>query len=225
MDESATSELAIVEARPFDGHREGIATRRNETGDILSNIADAARRELDLALGVANLPPDRMLIVDMRRVQAFEARDLGLKPRLLHEAWIAGCDRLGHGELVGLASTQVLEAPHARIARQRGGDETGLALIVLPHGGIEAAERGIGEDFDLVMLVALAHNTALALLNLRGEPRHVEMVERLEAKLNVNAGAHRIARSKKNADLAGIEMVEQPLLGLGLPMVLHVRDL
>src|SRR5260370_18950887 len=75
------------------------------------------------------------------------------------------------------------------------------------------------------MLVALAHNTALALLDLRGEPRHIEMVERLEAKLNVNSGAHRIARSKKNADLAGIEIVEEPLLGLGLPVVLHVRDL
>src|SRR5258708_23052280 len=75
------------------------------------------------------------------------------------------------------------------------------------------------------MLVALTHDTALALLDLRGEPRHVEMVERLEAKLNVDAGAHRIARSKKDADLAGIEIVEEPLLGLGLPMVLHVGDL
>src|ERR1700737_412070 len=75
------------------------------------------------------------------------------------------------------------------------------------------------------MLVALAHDTALALLDLRGEPRHVEMVECLEAKLNVNASAHRIARSKKNADLAGIEIVEEALFRLGLPMVLHVGDL
>ena len=51
----------------------------------------------------------------MRRVQAFEAGDLGLTSRLLHEAWIAGCDRLGHGELVCLAFAQVLQAPHARI--------------------------------------------------------------------------------------------------------------
>ena len=52
----------------------------------------------------------------MRRLQAFQARDLGLKSRLLHEAWIAGCDRLGHGELVRLAFAQVLEAADARIA-------------------------------------------------------------------------------------------------------------
>src|ERR1700738_3168622 len=116
LHQSATSELALVEARPFDGHREGVAFGRNETGDILGNIADAARRELDLVLGIANLPPDRMLIVDMRRVQAFEARDLGLEPRLLHEPWVAGSDRLGHGELVCLAFPQVLEAAHARIA-------------------------------------------------------------------------------------------------------------
>ncbi len=57
-----------------------------------------------------------MLIVDMRRVQAFEARDLGLEPRLLHQARVAGCDRLGHGELVRLALAEVLEAPDARIA-------------------------------------------------------------------------------------------------------------
>src|SRR6266702_5453462 len=75
------------------------------------------------------------------------------------------------------------------------------------------------------MLVALAHDTALTLLDLRREPGHVEMVERLEAKLNVDAGAHRIARSKKNADLAGIEIIKETLLGLGLPVVLHVRDL
>src|SRR6266702_111550 len=75
------------------------------------------------------------------------------------------------------------------------------------------------------MLVALAHDTALALFDLRGEPRHVEMVERLEAKLNVDAGAHRIARSKKNADLAGIEIVEETLLCLRLLAVLHIGDL
>lgn len=43
--------------------------------------------------------------------------------------------------------------------------------------------------------------------------------------MNVNSGAHRIARSKKNADLAGIEIIKETLLGLGLPVVLHVGDL
>src|SRR5258707_399392 len=51
------------------------------------------------------------------------------------------------------------------------------------------------------------------------------MVEHLQAELNVAAGAHRFARSKKDADLAGIEIVEEPLLRLGLPMVLHVGNL
>ena len=86
-------------------------------------------------------------------------------------------DRLGHRELVRLALAEVLEAADAGIAGERGGDEAGLALVVLPHRGVERAERRIGEDVDLVMLVALPHDPALALLDLRRQPRHVEMMQ------------------------------------------------
>ena len=111
------------------------------------------------------------------------------------------------------------------VAGQGRGDEAGLALVVLPHRGVERAVRGIGEDVDLVVLVALAHDPALALLDLRGQPRHVEMVQRLEPELRVDAGAHRVGGADQEADLAGIDVAEQPLLGLGLLEVLHEGDL
>ena len=48
-------------------------------------------------------------IVAMRGPQAFEPRNVSLEAGLLHQALIAGSDRLGHGKLVGLALTQIFQ--------------------------------------------------------------------------------------------------------------------
>ena len=77
------------------------------------------RGALDLALGIANLAADGMLVIDMGGAEPFETSDLGLKPGLLHQARVAGRDRLGHRELVRLALAEIFEAPHADIARER----------------------------------------------------------------------------------------------------------
>ena len=88
---------------------------------------------LDLALGIAKLAADGVLVIDVGGAEPFEPSDLGLQSRLLHQARVAGRDRLGHRELVRLALAEVFEAPDADIARERRGDEAGLALVVLPH--------------------------------------------------------------------------------------------
>ncbi len=166
-----------------------------------------------------------MLVVDVRSAQAFKARDVGLEPRFQHQPLVARRDRLRHGELVRLGLPHVFETTDGGVSRKGGRDEAGLALVVLPHLRVEAALGRVGEDVDLVVLVALAHDATLALLDLRRQPRHVEVVQRLQPELGVDAGPHRLGRADQEADLAGAHVAEQPLLRLGLLVVLHESDL
>ena len=100
---------------------------------------------------------------------AVEAGDLGLEARLLDEALVAGCDRLGETELIGLRS-DVFDPPDRRIARHRHIDKARLALERLPAGGVDASLGRIGEELDLVVLVALALDPAFPLGDLGGQP-------------------------------------------------------
>lgn len=52
-----------------------------------------------------------------------------------------------------------------------------LALVVLPHGRVHRAERRVGVDLDVVVLVALSLDPSLPLFDVGREPRHVEMVQ------------------------------------------------
>ncbi len=131
-----------------------------------------------------------MLVIDMGGVQPVEAGDLGLQPRLLHQALIARCDSLGHGELVGLPLAHVLQPANAGVAGECRGYKPGFSLVVLPHRRIERAEGRVGIETDLVVLVALPHDAAFALFDLGRQPGHIEMVERLQPRLHIDAGAH-----------------------------------
>jgi hypothetical protein len=122
------------------------------SGDVLLDLADASGGKLDLTLRVADLPTNSVLVVDMRRAQT--SRAISASSPLLHQARIAGRDCFRHGKLVRLTLAEVLEPTNAGVARERRRDEAGLALVVLPHRGVEGAERRIGEDVDLVVLVA-----------------------------------------------------------------------
>src|SRR5271157_6504373 len=97
---------------------------------------------------------------------ALEAGDLGLEARLLDQALVAGRDRLGETELIGLRS-DVFDPPDRRIAGHGNVDEARLALERLPAGGVDAALGRIGEERDLVVLIALALDPAFALGDLR----------------------------------------------------------
>jgi hypothetical protein len=226
--------ISFISARPAglrsvkalsDGHGEGLAGGRHEAREVLADLTDPPGRIFDIALGIADLAADGELVVLMRGAQPFEPGDVGFEPRLLHQAldrrtrspwpWRTGWPALHRGP----------QPADRGVAGERRGDEAGLALVVLPHGGVERALGGIGEDVDLVVLVALAHDAALALLDLRGQPGHVEMVQRLQPELRIDAGAHRVGRADQEADLAGANVAEQALLGLGLLEVLHEGDL
>ena len=85
----------------------------------------------DVSLCIPDLATDRVEIVLMRCTKAFEAGDVGFEPCFFHQAFVTGRDRLGHGELVGLAFTEVLKPPNRGITGEGGSDKAGLALIVL----------------------------------------------------------------------------------------------
>ena len=67
---------------------------------------------------VADLPPDGVLVIHMRRALALQPGDLALQPRLPHQPAVARCDRLGHRELVGLAAG-ILQAADGAMTGQR----------------------------------------------------------------------------------------------------------
>jgi hypothetical protein len=101
----------------------------------------------------------------MRRALAFQPGDLAGKSGLLDQPAVARRDRLGERELIGLAAG-VFEGADAPVAGERRGDEPRLALVVLSHGSVHRAKRGVGIDFDLVVLVALPLDPSLALFDL-----------------------------------------------------------
>ena len=184
----------------------------------------SAGRVFELLFARADPAPDGELVVEMAVPQPLEAGDFGGDAGLAHEPFVAGGDRLGEGELVRLRS-RVLDPADGAVARHGRVDEAGFPFEDLPSRGVDAALGRVGVELDLVVLVALALDPALALLDLRGQPRHVEMVEGFEAALGVDAGPHGFAGANEHADLAAIDRVEQALFRRGLLVILHEGDL
>ena len=209
------SPTVIVKASP----RVGILRARS-CGDRL----DPAGRVFEPLFAEADLAPDGELVVEMAVAQALEPGDFRGDAGLAHEPFVAGGDRLGEGELVRLRSC-VLDPADGAVAGHGRVDEAGFAFEDLPSRGVDAALGRVGVELDLVVLVALALDPALALLDLRGQPRHVEMVQGFEAPLGVDAGAHGLGRADEDPDLAAIDRVEQALFRRGLLVVLHEGDL
>src|SRR5208283_1941008 len=178
-EEQRAGVLPFAEPLAVYRHLERVASGRLALGDVGLDLSDPDARLVRVAAQAVDLAADRDLLVEMIVPLAFEAGDLGFEARLLHEALVAGCDGLGETELIGLRS-DVFDPPDRRIARHGHVDEARLALERLPAGRVDASLGRIGEEFDLVVLVPLALDPALALDYLGREPRHVEMVERDE---------------------------------------------
>ncbi|MCB1461387.1 MAG: hypothetical protein KDJ90_02910, partial [Nitratireductor sp.] len=83
LHECATCLLAF--GVDFADHRHGecLPGGRNQNLDILADFSNPPRAELDIALGVAKLPANGVLIVDMSGAQPLQPGDVGFKPSLL----------------------------------------------------------------------------------------------------------------------------------------------
>ena len=189
--------LAFGELLLADRHCEGVAAGRDSSGEVLRDRLDPAGRVFEPLFAEADLASDGELVVEMAVAQALEAGDLRGDAGLAHEPFVAGRDRFGEGELVRLRA-RVLDPADGAVARHGRVDEAGFAFEDLPAGRVDAALGRIGVELDLVVLVALALDPALALLDLRGQPRHVEMVQGFEAALGVDAGAHGLGRADQD---------------------------
>ena len=100
----------------FLGDDDSNEAARKRLRNVLTDLTDTARRQLDLTFGIADLPANGVLIVDMGGAQAVEAGDLGFQPCLLHQTLIARGDGLGHGELVRLSLAHVFQPANAGIS-------------------------------------------------------------------------------------------------------------
>ena len=116
-------------------------------------------------------------------------------PALRITRLVAGGDGFGERERVGLRSG-VLDPADGAVAGHSCVDESRFAFENLPSCGVDAALGRVGVELDLVVLVALPLDPALALLDLRGQPRHVEMVKGFEAALGIDAGPQRRPRRR-----------------------------
>ena len=64
---------------------------------------------------VTDLAPYGVLVIDMRRALALQPGDLALQPRFPHQPAVTRRNRLGHGELIGLAAG-ILDAADGAVA-------------------------------------------------------------------------------------------------------------
>src|SRR5690606_20380059 len=87
-------------------------------------------------------------------------------------------------------AADVLGTTLSVVAAHHLADEAGLGFQRLPHVGVEAAFGDVAIDGDLLVLVALAENAAIALLDLGWLPGGVEMVQGSQTFLDVGARAH-----------------------------------
>ena len=78
-------------------------------------------------------------------------------------------------------------------------NKPGLGLEGLPHIGVERAFGDVAVDRHFLVLVALAEDAAVALLDLGRLPRGVEVMQGDQAFLDVGAGAHLLGAADQHA--------------------------
>ena len=128
---------------------------------------------------------------------------------------VAGRNRLdlGVGEFL---AADVLGAAGGVVAGDDLADEPGLGLQRLPHVGVERSFRDVAIDRHFLVLVALAEDAALALLDLGRLPRGVEVMQGDQAFLDVGAGAHLLRAADEHAHRTLPDLLEEGLfLGVG----------
>ena len=115
---------------------------------------------------------------------------------------------LGIGEFL---STDVFGTADDIIACHDLADEPRLGLQGLPHVGVERSFGDVAKDRHLLVLIALAQDSAFALFDLSRLPGSVEVMQRHEAFLYVGTGAHLLRAADEHPDLATTDLLEEGL--------------
>ena len=143
---------------------------------------------------------------------------------MLQQERIAGGDGLGLccGQRGGV---DLLDLSDVDLAAQELRERCGFPLDGLPHVGVEGPLGDVADDRHFLVLVALPHDATVALGDVGGPPRAVQVVQGDGAGLDVGANAHLLRRADQYRDVAGAGCGEQAgLLDVGLRLV-HVPDL
>ena len=155
--------------------------------------------------------------------QASQPGQLGVHAGLFNDERVAGRDGFDFGEGEG-GAVNVLDAPQVALPRHHLPDEADLGFEGLPHIGVEGLFGDIAEDLHLGVGVVLAQDAALALLNVGGTPRGVEVTQGDQALLDVGPRAHLLAAPEKNPHLPGADVLEHLQFGVVAIMVLDELD-
>ena len=143
--------------------------------------------------------------------QQLQPRHLNVKVHLLADQRIAraqGLDlRVGKRGFV-----HVLAGAHRGFAGHDLRDKLLLVLHRLPEVGIECAVGDVAVDMDSFVFVALPDNAALALLQVAGTPRAVQVMQGDEPVLDIHARSHLEGAAHKDAHLTSTNLGEQLLL-------------
>ena len=96
-------------------------------------------------------------------------------------------------------------------------DELRLGLQCLPDVAIEGALGDVAINLHDRVRVTLTQDASLALLNVRGPPRPVQMMQGNEPLLHIRPRAHLLSAAEKDPHLARANLLEQgQLLGIAL---------
>jgi hypothetical protein len=116
-----------------------------------------------------------------------------------------------------LLAADILGGADGRFARHHLADKLRFGFECLPHEGVKAPFGDVAVDRHFLILIALAQDAAVALLDFGRLPGGVEVVEGNQAFLHVGAGAHFLRAAQKDPHLARADFLEQRLfLGVGI---------
>ena len=143
--------------------------------------------------------------------QAAQPLNLGPQAGQLQNARVVRHHGRGNLELAGFA--KIFDFADIGVARQCLIDEELLARQRRPHLFVVASLHGIGVQFDLFVLVALADDAPFALFEVGREPRRVKVMQGNKTLLRVDPCAHVLRGSNRNTHAAGVHVAEQLDLG------------
>ena len=180
---------SVVEGLAADGGFEGVRGGVHGPGhcsvDQWQVLGCCVSCCLFAAFGVVHR--DQVAVV--RPVQAAQAGQFLVRDGLFQHQRVAAGDGFGLGEVQGVVP-DVFDFPDVQAAAHDLVDEPGFAFQSLPHEGIEGFLGDDLGDADLGVLVALAQDAAVALLDVGRPPRGVHVHQVHGTFLNVRADTH-----------------------------------
>ena len=195
--------FALAQDRAVDGDLEAVAVGVAAAREQLADLGDLTLAGADALLGERERALQGVAAALPRALEALQAGELGAR------RW--ACSRIsGSPEASALTSAKrervvadVLDLADVEPAAHHLVDEPRFALDRLPAVGVKAAFDDVAVDLDLGVLVALAQDAALALFDVRGPPRAVEVVQRDRPGLDVGPDAHLLGRADQHRDVPG----------------------